>query len=248
MRNLRLTIAYVGTGFAGWQIQPGRPTIQGVLERRLERMLGERVRLIGAGRTDAGVHARRQVANFTTACRIPAAGLRRGVNALLPEAIAVLEVEEVDPAFHARAHARAKEYRYRIVRGDVVSPFDAPFAGHVRGGLDVAALGAAAERLVGTHDFTSFCSVDTDVETRVRTIYESAVTERGGEVEYRVRGDGFLRHMVRTIVGTLLEIGRGRRRPADIPAILGARDRRAAGPCADARGLTLERVFYGEAR
>jgi tRNA pseudouridine38-40 synthase len=245
MRNLKMTIAYVGTAYSGWQIQPHRPTIQGVLEERLSRMLPDRPRLAGAGRTDAGVHARGQVANFATACAIPPAGLRRGLNAILPPDIAVLEVEEAPPEFHARANARAKDYRYRIVVGEVVSPFDAPFVLQVRGGLDVAAMRAAAGRLLGTHDFSSFCLAGTEVESRVRTLHLSEVAVEGPAIEYRVRGEGFLRHMVRTIVGTLVDVGKGRRRPEEIGAILAARDRRAAGPSAAARGLVLDRVIYG---
>lgn len=246
MRNLKMTIAYVGTAYSGWQIQPHRPTIQGVLEDRLSRMLPDRPRLAGAGRTDAGVHARGQVANFTTGCRIPEAGLRRGLNAILPPDIVVLDVTEAPPAFHARADARAKDYRYRIACGEVVSPFDAPYVLHVRGGLDVAAMGAAAARVIGTHDFTSFCLADTEVESRVRTILVSEIAPDGPVLEYRVRGDGFLRHMVRAIVGTLVDVGRGRRRPEEMTAILAARDRRAAGPSAAALGLVLDRVIYGE--
>ncbi len=245
MRNLKMTIAYIGTAYSGWQIQPHRPTIQGLLEDRLARMLPERPRLAGAGRTDAGVHARGQVANFTTGCRIPEAGLRRGINALLPPDIVVLDVEEAASSFHARADATAKDYRYRIATGEVLSPFEAPYAMHVRGGLDPAAMRAAAELLIGTHDFTSFCTAETEVETRERTILASSIEQHGAFVEYRVRGTGFLRHMVRVIVGTLVDIGRKRRRPEDMRGILAARDRRAAGPSAEARGLVLEQVIYG---
>ncbi len=246
MRNLKLIVAYVGTRYAGWQVQPGRETIQGTLEGRLSRMLQETVRLAGAGRTDAGVHARGQVANFLTASRIPAEGLLRGLNARLPEDVRVLHVEEAAPGFQARRDARSKEYRYRIARARVVSPFDAPFAETVRGPLDVEAMRRAAAALEGRHDFTSFCAAACRVEDKVRRITVSRVEEDGDFLEYRVRADGFLQHMVRTLAGTLIEVGRGRLAGDAIPAILDRRDRRAAGPCAGARGLVLEKVFYGE--
>jgi len=244
MRNIRMTLAYVGTRFAGWQVQPQRPTIQGVLEERLSRMLQERIAVAAAGRTDAGVHALGQVANFGTTCGLPLAGLRRGLNARLPEEIRVLEAREAAPSFHARSDARSKEYRYRMTRAEVVSPFDAPFVVPVRGGLDVSAMQRAAGHLVGCHDFTSFCPANCDQENRVRAVTLARLEEEGEELVFTVRGGGFLRHMIRTIVGTLLAVGKGLHGPDDIDAILAARDRRAAGPCAPARGLTLTRVFY----
>ncbi|HEV8701369.1 MAG TPA: tRNA pseudouridine(38-40) synthase TruA [Candidatus Polarisedimenticolia bacterium] len=246
MRNLKMIVAYVGTRYAGWQVQPGRPTVQGVLEDRISRMLGGPVRLAGAGRTDAGVHAHGQVANFLTASRIPAAGLVRGLNALLPEDIAVMRAEEVPETFHARADARGKEYRYRIVSAEVVSPFEAPFVATVRGWLDAGSMRAAARHFLGTHDFTSFCPVASPIENKVRTLRVSEVTEEGGRVTFRVVGDGFLRHMVRTLAGTLIWAGSGRLDTAAIPDIIGGRDRRLAGPVAPASGLVLEQVFYGE--
>jgi tRNA pseudouridine38-40 synthase len=244
MRNLKMTLAYVGTGYAGWQVQPGRETIQGILEDRLSRMLKEPIRIAGAGRTDAGVHARGQVANFPTASRIPLAGLRRGLNARLPGAIRVLEVEEVSPGFQARSAARGKEYRYRIVCGEVVSPFEAPFVTFVRGRLEARDMDEAARRFVGRHDFRSFCPADCRPESTMRTILESRVEAQGDRLEYLVHGEGFLRHMVRTMAGTLIQIGRGLHPPSAVEAILAARDRRAAGPCAPASGLVLERVIY----
>jgi tRNA pseudouridine38-40 synthase len=244
MRNLKLTLAYVGTRFAGWQVQPGRETIQGILEDRLSGMLGEKVRLAGAGRTDAGVHARGQVANFLTAAPIPGIGLRRGLNARLPEEINVVAVEEASETFHARADARWKEYRYRLRSGEGGTPFEAPFTVVVHGPLDAEAMRDAAARLCGRRDFTSFCPAQSEIEDKVRTIMMSEVLEEGPVLEYRVRADGFLRHMVRTLVGTLIAVGRGLVEPASIESILAARDRRAAGPVAPARGLVLERVSY----
>lgn len=247
MRNLRMVVAYVGTRYAGWQVQPGIPTIQGVLEDRASRMLGETVHLAGAGRTDAGVHARGQVANFLTESRIPPAGLVRGLNALLPGDIAVMRADEVGESFHARVDARGKEYCYRILSSEVVSPFEGPFVASVRGRLDGDAMRAAARHFVGTHDFTSFCPVASPIENKVRTLSVSEVEETDGRITFRVVGDGFLRHMVRTLAGTLIWVGRGRLEAAAIPVIIGGRDRRLAGPVAPASGLILEQVFYGEA-
>ncbi|HEX9427462.1 MAG TPA: tRNA pseudouridine(38-40) synthase TruA [Candidatus Polarisedimenticolia bacterium] len=246
MRNLKIVVAYVGTRYAGWQIQPKSPTVQGVLEAALSRTLGEAVRIAGAGRTDAGVHAHGQVANFATATRMPAAGLLRAINTRLPEDVRVLRVEEAKESFHARADALSKEYRYRIVRAEVVSPFIAPFVLTVRTPLDLEAMRRAARRLIGRLDFTSFCPTQCRVNDKVRDLVASEILEAGDEIEYRVRADGFLHHMVRTIVGTLLLVGRGRLAADGIAAILEARDRRAAGPVAPARGLVLERVFYEE--
>ncbi len=246
MRNLRMTLAYDGTGYAGWQVQPGRPTIQGVLEDRLARLLSEPVRIAGAGRTDAGVHALAQVANFRTTCRIPVDGLRRGVNARLPRQIRVLRVEEVEPGFHARSDARGKEYAYRMAVVEVLSPFDAPFTTRVSGPVDVEAMRDAARRLEGRHDFTSFCASACRLENRTRTIERSEISGDGERLVYRVRADGFLHHMVRNIVGTLILAGRRRISPDSIDRILAARDRRSAGPCAPAQGLVLERVIYGD--
>lgn len=247
MRNIRMTVAYVGTHYAGWQVQPDRATIQGVLEERLSLLLQEPVRIAGAGRTDAGAHARRQVANFKTSSRIPLNGLRRGLNTKLPTDIRVVLTEEVDIDFHARADARAKEYRYRMARGEFVSPFDAPFVTAIRGDIDPQIMRKAAAQFIGSHDFESLCPADCRLESKRRTIDRSDVIEDGLFLEYRVRGNGFLRHMVRTMVGTLIDIGQGRRPPGSIEGILASRDRGAAGPCAPARGLVLERVFYQEA-
>jgi tRNA pseudouridine38-40 synthase len=240
-----MILAYDGTGYAGWQVQPARETIQGVLENRLSRMLNERVRVAGAGRTDAGVHARGQVANFLTHCRIPEEGLRRGLNARLPSSIRVLRADEAPFGFHARADALSKEYRYRLAVGEVLSPFEAPFTTAVRGPLDLAAMREGARRVAGRHDFTSFCATACRLEDKTRLVMMSEISEEGERIEYRVRANGFLHHMVRNIVGTLLLVGKGRLGPEEIQDILSARDRRAAGPCAPPQGLSLERVLYG---
>lgn len=244
MRTLRMTLAYVGTTYAGWQVQPARATIQGILERTLGRMLDEPIRIVGAGRTDAGVHALGQVASFTTSRSIPLYGIRRGLNSRLPESLRVLAVDEVAEGFNARSDARGKDYRYRISTAEVLSPFEAPFVTQVLAALDTTAMAAAAERLIGTHDFTSFCRADSRIEDRRRTLRHSRVTADGETITYDVHGDGFMRHMIRTIVGTLVDAGRGRIAPRDVDAILAARDRRRAGVCMPARGLTLMQVHY----
>jgi len=194
------------------------------------------------------VHALGQVANFATSRTIPLYGLRRGLNARLPESLRVLAVEEVPECFNARSDARGKEYRYRISTAEVLSPFDAPFVTPIFATLDAGAMTAAARRLVGRHDFTSFCRADSTIENRERTIAWSRISAEGTTLTYDVRGDGFMRHMIRTIVGTLVDVGRGRLAPGDVDAILAARDRRRAGVCMPARGLTLMKVHYdGEA-
>ncbi|HEV8120851.1 MAG TPA: tRNA pseudouridine(38-40) synthase TruA [Candidatus Polarisedimenticolia bacterium] len=239
-----MVVAYVGTRYAGWQVQPGRPTIQGVLEERLSLMLGETIALAGAGRTDSGVHALGQVASFSTARSIPLDGLRRGLNARLPEEIRVMQASEAKPSFHARSDARGKEYRYRFAVSEVVSPFEAPFVWPLRGRPDAAAMRRAAVAFEGRHDFTSLAPADCELDDRVRTLGPIAVEEKEREIVLSVHGDGFLRHMVRTLAGTVLEAGLGKRDPESMGAVLEARDRRAAGVRAPARGLTLVRVLY----
>jgi tRNA pseudouridine38-40 synthase len=245
--TIKMTLAYVGTRYAGWQIQPAQPTIQGILEDRLARLLQEKITLFGAGRTDSGVHALGRVASFTTLRSVPLDGLRRGLNARLPEDIRILETEPVADSFHARSDAKGKEYAYRYSRGEVTSPFRAPFVCPVRGRLDLEAMRRGAAAFEGRHDFTSLAPSSLELEDRVRTIRSLRIEEEGDEVVLKVQGDGFLRHMVRTIAGTLLDIARGVREAGEVPRILAARDRRAAGPCAPARGLTLVQVFYAEA-
>jgi len=242
-----MRLAYVGTRYAGWQIQPALPTIQGHLEDRLGRLLREKITVFGAGRTDSGVHALGQVASFTTERQVPLDGLRRGLNARLPEDIRVLEAGQVADSFHARSDAQGKEYAYRYSRGEVTSPFRAPFVCPVRGRLDLDAMRRGAAGFEGRHDFSSLAPTSLELEDRVRTIRSIRIEEEGDEVVLKVQGDGFLRHMVRTIAGTLLDIARGVREAGEVPRILAARDRRAAGPCAPARGLTLVQVFYAEA-
>ena len=247
MRTLKLQVQYLGTLYHGWQVQPDRPTVQGALESALSRLTGEKVRISGAGRTDAGVHARCQVASFTTACAIPARGILLATNGFLPEDIRVMSVEEAHAGFHARHHAVSKDYAYRFSTAPVLSPFLAPTVESLKGGLDMASMESAAEHFLGRHDFAAFCGSEGRRKDTVRQVSVSRFGEEPGGVRvYRISADGFLQYMVRTIVGTLFEVGRGRFDPGSIPGILASRDRTLAGPTAAARGLTLERVHYPE--
>ena len=245
MRILKLTLSYDGTRLVGWQRQAEGESVQGVLEDALARFEGGPVTVHGAGRTDAGVHALGQVASVEVTFGHDVATLARALNAQLPEDVRVLSVEEALPGFHARFSARSKSYRYCIRNGAVASPFERAYAWHVPQPLDVDAMRQAASRLLGPHDFSTFRSVGTDVPDAVRTLHTSDVLgDAGALLTYEVSGDGFLRHMVRAIVGTLVEVGRGWRDPAQMDALLQARDRARAGATAPPHGLFLVRVDY----
>jgi tRNA pseudouridine38-40 synthase len=270
VRNLRLTLSYDGAEFAGWQMQPGRTTVQGALASAIGRLSGENALPQGSGRTDAGVHALAQVASFATASTIPTENWMKALNDILPPSIRVLEVTEAAPEFHARKSARAKTYRYRIYRAAICPPFLTRYVWHYPYPLEESAMVAAARVVVGEHDFTSFAAVDpervermaagenvhtTNVRTsnvrtsnvhptNVRTIFASSWTREGEELIYTVRGSGFLHHMVRNLVGTFLLVGKGTVSPKDLRRILDARERTAAGPTAPASGLYLVEVEY----
>lgn len=253
MRNIKLTLAYDGAQFHGWQIQPGVATIQGTLTDVVRKITQEPVSIHGASRTDAGVHALGQVASFKTRSGLTAEELRRAVNALLPAAIRVMEAEEMGPDFHARWQAMEKTYQYRIFRGTVMPPFEDQRMLHYPIVLDEEAMTEAAKRFEGEHDFTSFAATSGSEETDrdrspVRVICRSELKQHAErqEVDYVVTGKSFLRYMVRKIVGTLLEVGRGKLRPEDIPAIFEARDRSRSGPTAPAEGLYLVGLKYPE--
>ena len=284
-RNLKLVLSYDGADFSGWQVQPGRPTVQGALAAALERVTGERVLPQGSGRTDAGVHALAQVAScaLESDSAIPAQNLVRALNDLLPPAIRVLSVEDAPPEFHARLSAKAKTYRCRIFRGSICPPFLARYVYHHPFPLDDEAIGRAAPWVVGEHDFTSFAAVDPEdrvarapspakarvaagdspagervaqepavsgvegssaVRTNVRTIFSSTWERRGEELIYTVRGSGFLHHMVRNLVGTFLQVGKGSLDEAAFRRILDSKNRSAAGSTAPASGLYLVSVEY----
>jgi tRNA pseudouridine38-40 synthase len=250
MRNLKLTLAYDGTDFRGWQVQPESPTIQGTLASAIGRITGEKVLPQGSGRTDAGVHALAQVATFTTESVIPAANLVIALNDILPAAIRVLESCEMPSEFHARKSARAKTYRYRMYRNAICPPFLARYVWHYPYPLDELAMCTAAPLIEGEHDFTSFAAVDPergleqDERSNVRSVSSSTWRRDGDELIYEVRGNGFLHHMVRNLVGTFLLVGKGTLKPANLAAILEAKNRSAAGATAPANGLCLVSVEY----
>lgn len=244
MRNLKLTLAYDGTNFHGWQIQPNLPTVQGAVQAALQRLFNYDVHVIGSGRTDAGVHAHGQVANVETIRAMDTDAVLRGVNALLPDEIRVLGVEEVRPDFHARRSARSKTYEYHIWRRPIVSPFHCRYVYAFRYPLDEDLLDRGTACFIGTHDFTSFCSAATEAEDRTRTIFEASWIRSDDNWVFRIRGDGFLQYMVRTIAGTLLDVGQGRTAPSRIAEIFAACDRRLAGRSLPPHGLHLVEVEY----
>jgi tRNA pseudouridine38-40 synthase len=242
--RLAMVVEYDGTEYFGWQIQPDRPTIQGALEQALRRILGEEVRVEGAGRTDAGVHARGQVAAFSIVRRVDIGSLHRGINALCGRGIVVRELHAVADDFDPRRHATSRNYEYCIHNAPWASPFTARFRWHLARRLDVSAMRRAAADLLGEHDLSAFRSADCDAENPVRRVLASDVTAFGADIVYRIRATAFLRHMVRNIVGTLVEIGHGDRGAESLPALLGSRDRRIAGPTAPPQGLFLVSVEF----
>jgi tRNA pseudouridine38-40 synthase len=243
-RNLKITLAYDGTRFVGWQRQAAGESIQGLLEDALARLEGRAVTAHGAGRTDAGVHALAQVASVRVTFAHDTATVVRALNATLPVEIRVTAVEEAGANFHARFDARAKCYRYQIANVPVASPFTRSFAWHLPEPLDRAAIREAAAMVVGRHDFAAFQSSGTDVHTTVRTLTRSEWLDEAGLLVYAVEGDGFLRHMVRAIVGTLVEVGRNWRPAGDLSSLLAGGSRAQAGATAPAHGLLLARVEY----
>lgn len=246
-RVLKLTLAYDGSAYVGWQRQAVGASIQGCLEEALAAFEGHAVTVHGAGRTDAGVHALAQVASVTVATPHPVATLQRALNAVLPDDIRVVGLEEAAPGFHARFSATGKVYEYRIVNAPFVSPFLYRHVWHVPPVLDLAAMVEASRVLVGRHDFAAFHATDSDASSTVRTVEALAWTAGSGPdtpLVMRIEGEGFLRHMVRNIAGTLVGVGLGRWPPAHVAAVLASRDRRRAGEAAPAAGLFLVRVRY----
>lgn len=238
-RRIRLTVAYDGTNYHGWQIQDNGVTIESELNRALSGLLGEQVHVMGASRTDAGVHALCNVAVFDTESRIDAGKFSYALNQRLPEDIRIQRSEEVDARWHPRYCKSRKTYEYRIYRAEFPMPVKRLYSYFTYRPLDVEKMRRAAAFLVGEHDFKSFCQAGAQVESTVRTVYSVELEEQGAELVLRICGSGFLYNMVRIIAGTLLEVGQGRREPESMQAVLEAGDRSAAGPTAPANGLTL---------
>jgi tRNA pseudouridine38-40 synthase len=260
MATFKIVVAYDGSDYVGWQRQANGVSIQAVLEDALRALDGRDVPVAGAGRTDAGVHALGQVASFTIARELKPDALVRALNAHLPRAIRVRSAEKASPAFHPRFNARTKTYRYRLWNDEVMSPFESAYAWHVPGPLDIGAMRAAAHLLEGRHDFAAFQATGSSVETTEREIFASLILRRAQDerspdplvvsrsnhelIVYEVTGDGFLRHMVRIVVGSLVEIGRGRQTVDWFDRAIASRDRASAGPTAPPHGLFLVRVEY----
>jgi tRNA pseudouridine38-40 synthase len=255
MRNIRLLIQYDGTAYNGWQIQNEGNTIQGIIESGLEKITGEDIHVIAAGRTDAGVHALGQCACFMTASSLAPDVLREALNAHLPADIRIMSAEEADAGFHARFAALSKSYVYLISTNRIVSPFLQRYIWRLPQKLDVNAMADAIKLLKGTHDFSAFRGSGCGAKTPIRTINEVSLEDRdslefmtlrisGEFLKFRFEGDAFLRHMVRNMVGTVVEVGRGRMAPSDINKLFIEGDRRCAGPTAPAQGLFLGKINY----
>jgi tRNA pseudouridine38-40 synthase len=244
MQNYKIVASYDGTDFSGWQRQPDRRTIQGEFESALARLAGRKVNVVGAGRTDAGVHALGQTANFKAALRLGDAELFKALNAILPASIRITSLERVSPDFHARRDARSKTYQYRIRTGRDLGPFDVRYVLHWPYPLNIARMRQAARLFVRRGDFSGFSS-NRELHP-VRTVTRSEIVKKGPELVYTIEAEGFLRYMVRTIVGTLLEVGRGRIGPEVVEEIFAEAKRTLRSPTAPAKGLCLLRVEYAE--
>lgn len=244
MKRVMLRVAYDGTEYCGWQLQPGAPTIEGVLNDALSGLLGETIRVTGASRTDSGVHSLGNVAVFDTDTRIPAEKISYALNQRLPDDIVVQESREVAADFHPRHCDSRKTYEYRILNREFPLPTQRRDSYFYYRRLNVESMREAAAYLVGTHDFASFCSAHAQTETTVRTVYDCTVEKNGDLICIRVTGAGFLYNMVRIIAGTLIEVGVGARQPEELRTIIEARERSAAGPTAPAHGLTMIGIIF----
>lgn len=245
MRNLKMAVEYDGTAYHGWQRQNGQRSVQQLLEDIIGRITQERVTVIGSGRTDAGVHALNQSAHFKTESRIDARSLLLGINSLLPQDIAVKELKDTDELFHARYDVKSKIYMYQIYNAPVRSALYRNYAWHVRSPLEVSKMAAGLSLLKGLHDFSSFCGKKEIDINCVRTIKEASIEIKNPDLlRIRLEADGFLRYMVRNIVGTLVEVGRGKRSPGELLDILHCKERNSAGITAPPQGLFLVEVFY----
>ncbi|MCY9020485.1 tRNA pseudouridine(38-40) synthase TruA [Priestia megaterium] len=244
MKRLKCIVAYDGTHFSGYQVQPNKRTVQLEIEAVLEKMHNKKVPIYASGRTDTNVHAQGQVIHFDTNLNIPCDKWKKALNSMLPDDIVMKNVCEVDAHFHARYDVTSKEYRYHILRGEDRNPFTRSYAYHYPYPLDYSKMKKAITYLLGTHDFTSFCSARTEVEDKIRTIYKIYMYEENSQLVFRFVGSGFLYNMVRILVGTLLEVGQGRIEPDAIKDILESKSRPRAGKTAPSQGLYLWRVFY----
>ena len=246
MRRIRLTVAYDGTNYHGWQFQPGSPTIEGELNKHLSELFKEEIIVIGASRTDSGVHALCNIAVFDTNARISAERVAYALNQRLPEDIRIRKSEEVTLDFHPRKQATRKTYEYKILNEEFGNPTERLYAHFTYVPLDEKKMQKAANYLIGKHDFQSFCAAGSTAETTVRTVYDITVERKETMISIKVTGNGFLYNMVRIIAGTLMEVGKGRVTPEDVKNILDARDRTKAGPTAPARGLMLYQYQFEE--
>lgn len=248
MKRIKLTVAYDGTAFSGWQSQPEQRTVEGVINEALSRLTGEKIAVIGASRTDAGVHALGNVAVFDTASKIPAERFCYALNPLLPEDVVAVRSELVASDWHPRHQECRKTYEYRIQNAEMPDPTRRRTSCFVSFPLDIEAMRKAAEYLKGTHDFASFCCVRTNVKDTVRTIYRLELERQADEIRLTVEGNGFLYNMVRIIAGTLLQVGRGYFQPEQVKEMLEAKNRIEAGATAPPQGLRLVRIDYEEER
>ena len=245
MPTIKLIIEYDGTHYQGWQVQPKGPTLQGIIEEKLVLLTGEKMHLIGSGRTDAGVHAFGQVAHFKTKSKMDVHTIQRALNSLLPPDIVVQKAEEVEEGFHARKSCKSKVYEYRILNQNIRSAFYREYAWHIPQKLDLDEMRKATQRLIGEHDFSSFQSVGTPTRTPIRKVLRAEWKRgRDGLIWVEIEANGFLKQMVRAIVGTLVEVGRRKITPEEFQGILESRDRKKAGPTAPAHGLFLKQVKY----
>jgi len=249
MKNYKILVAYDGTRYKGWQSQKSTDaTIQGKLENILEKMVGKPVDVIGSGRTDAGVHAKGQVANFHIDVKLASEEIKTYLNQYLPEDIAVLSIEEVDEQFHSRFHATEKTYQYRINTSPVSNVFERKYVYTYTDSLDIKKMKEAAKHMLGTQDFTSFCGNKKMKKSAVRSVYAIDIEETETELRITYTGNGFLQNMIRIMTGTLIEVGQGKKHPEDIPAIIEAKNRELAGFTVPGQGLCLLEVRYGESK
>ncbi len=245
MRTIKLLIEYDGTNYLGWQVQSKGQTIQGVIEENLKKLTGDPARLTGSGRTDGGAHAIGQVAHFRTRSRMDLHSIQRALNSLLPPDIAIKGIEEAGENFHARKQVRSKVYEYRIINQPLRSVFHRDYTWHIPQGLDWEEVKKATQKLIGEHDFSSFRSVGTPTRTAIRRVMRAEWKRgRDGTIRFEIEANGFLKQMVRAIVGTLIEVGKGKINSEEFQKILESKDRKKAGPTAPARGLFLKEVKY----